>query len=71
MFFELIKNPLVRTILTMAIFILFFNHGLNNWMPTILQSYGMDSTQAGYWASLPTAIGALSALIIPRLATGE
>jgi len=70
-FFELIKNPLVRTILTMAIFILFFNHGLNNWMPTILQSYGMDATQAGYWASLPTAIGALSALIIPRLATGE
>ena len=55
----------------MAIFILFFNHGLNNWMPTILQSYGMDSTRAGYWASLPTAIGALSALIIPRLATGE
>ena len=55
----------------MAIFIPFFNHGLNNWMPTILQSYGMDSTRAGYWASLPTAIGALSALIIPRLATGE
>ena len=40
-------------------------------MPTILQSYGMVSTRAGYWASLPTAIGALSALIIPRLATGE
>ena len=29
-FFKLIKNPLVRTILTMAIFILFFDHGLNN-----------------------------------------
>ena len=70
-FFELIKNPMVRTILTMAIFILFFNHGLNNWMPTILQGYGMDATSAGYWASLPTGIGAISALIIPRLATGE
>jgi cyanate permease len=70
-FFELIKNPMVRTILTMAIFILFFNHGLNNWMPTILQSYGMDAARAGYWASLPTGVGAISALIIPRLATGE
>jgi len=70
-FFELIKNPMVRTILTMAIFILFFNHGLNNWMPTILQSYGMDAARAGYWASLPTGVGAISALIIPRLATGD
>lgn len=70
-FFELIRNPLVRIILIMAIFILFFNHGLNNWMPTILQGYGMDAKSAGYWASLPTGIGALSALIIPRLATAE
>jgi len=70
-FFELIKNPVVRTILTMGIFILFFNHGLNNWMPTILQSYGMDAARAGYWASLPTAVGVLSALVIPRLATAE
>ena len=70
-FLELIQNPVVRIILTMAIFILFFNHGLNNWMPTILQSYGMDATRAGYWASLPTGIGAISALIIPRLATAE
>ena len=70
-FFQLMKNPLVRTILTMAVFILFFNHGLNNWMPTILRSYGMGAAEAGYWASLPTVVGAVSALIVPRLATGK
>lgn len=70
-FFELIRDPFVRTILIMAVFILAFNHGLNNWMPTILQSYGMDAKSAGYWASLPTFVGIFSALIIPRLATKE
>lgn len=70
-FRELVGNPMVRTVLTMGVFILFFNHGLNNWMPTILQSYGMDAAHAGYWASLPTAVGAVSALVVPRLATGE
>ena len=68
-FAELIKNPIVRIILVMAVFILFFNHGLNNWMPTILQSYGMGAVEAGYWASLPTGVGLIGALIIPRLAT--
>lgn len=70
-FFELIRDPFVRTVLIMAVFILGFNHGLNNWMPTILQGYGMDAKSAGYWASLPTYVGIFSALIIPRLATKE
>ena len=70
-FFELIRDPFVRTVLIMAVFILGFNHGLNNWMPTILQSYGMDAKSAGYWASLPTFVGIFAALTIPRLATQE
>jgi cyanate permease len=68
-FFELMRDPVVRIVLLMSVFILFYNHGINNWMPTILVSYGMDAETAGYWASLPTAVGLLSALIIPRLAT--
>lgn len=70
-FLELIRDPFVQTVLVMAVFILGFNHGLNNWMPTILQGYGMDAKSAGYWASLPTFVGIFSALIIPRLATKE
>jgi cyanate permease len=55
----------------MAIGIFFFNHGINNWLPEILRSGGMSAASAGYWASLPTAIGIVGALIIPRLALPE
>ena len=56
-FRELISLPAVRIIVTMGVFILAFNHGLNNWLPTILKSYGMTASEAGYWASIPTVFG--------------
>lgn len=56
----------VRLMLLMAIGIFFYNHGLNNWLPVLLQSHGMSATAAGLWASLPTAVGIVGALIIPR-----
>lgn len=70
-FFELINIPTVRIVLFMGLFILFFNHSLNAWLPEILRSGGMNATSAGYWASIPTAVGLLSALILPRLAVPE
>ncbi len=70
-FMELVRLPVVRLVLCMGIFILFFNHGFNNWLPTILESNGMGRVEAGYWASIPTAFGMISALILPRLATRE
>jgi cyanate permease len=70
-FAELLRLPAVRIVLLMAIGIFFFNHGLNNWLPEILRSGGMSAAAAGYWASLPTAIGIAGALIIPRLALPE
>ncbi|MGB0575354.1 MAG: CynX/NimT family MFS transporter [Alphaproteobacteria bacterium] len=70
-FFELLSIPLVRIILVMGIFILFFNHGLTHWLPTILQEKGMDEVTAGYWASIPTIFGLCTAPFIPRLATPE
>lgn len=70
-FMELVRHPVVRLVLLMGIFILFFNHGFNNWLPTILETGGMSKVEAGYWASIPTAFGMISALILPRLATRE
>ncbi len=70
-FVELLRLPAVRLILAMSICIFFFNHGLNNWLPEILRSRGMSAAAAGYWAAVPTAIGILGALVIPRLATPE
>ena len=70
-FRELINLPAVRIIVTMGVFILAFNHGLNNWLPTILKSYGMTASEAGYWASLPTVFGMVASLTLPKLANKE
>jgi len=67
-FAELLHLPAVRIILLMAIGMFFFNHGINNWLPEILRSGGMSAAAAGYWASIPTAVGIAGALVIPRLA---
>ncbi len=67
-FVELLRLRPVRLVLLMSIGIFFFNHGLNNWLPEILRSGGMSAAGAGYWASIPTAVGIAGALTIPRLA---
>jgi cyanate permease len=70
-FAELLRLPAVRTVLLMGMGIFFLNHGLNNWLPEILRNGGMSAAAAGYWASIPTAVGIPGALIIPRLALPE
>jgi MFS transporter, CP family, cyanate transporter len=69
LFASLIRLREVRLILVMSTGIFFFNHALNNWLPEILRSGGMDAKSAGFWAALPTAVGIAAALLIPRLAT--
>ncbi len=68
---ELITKPAVIIVLFMSIFVFMFNHGLNNWLPELLQSHGLSAVNAGYWAAIPTVIGIAGSLIIPRLATPE
>ena len=70
-FLELVRDPVVRMVLLMGLFILFYNHGMNHWLPEILRSFGMTPTAAGWWAAVPTAIGMLAALTLPRMATPE
>ena len=48
-----------------------FNHGLNNWLPTLLRSSGLEPKEADLWAMIPTLIGVAGSLLIPRLATPE
>jgi len=66
---ELISQRLVRLVLIMGLLILFFNHGLVQWLPTILVENGMTHAEAGYWSSIPAIIGLISAPFINRLAT--
>lgn len=65
---RLLSLRLVRALLWMSIGVFFFNHALNNWLPEILRTGGMDPVAAGYWASIPTTIGILSAFFLPRAA---
>jgi cyanate permease len=70
-FAEILSVPRVRLILAISVGVFFINHGMNNWLPEVLRSYGYSAVAAGYWASLPAAIGILGVLVIPRLATKE
>jgi cyanate permease len=65
----ILKIPGVRLVLAMSVGVFLYNHGLNNWLPELLQSGGMDATSAGFWAALPMLIGIIGSLTIPRLAT--
>ncbi len=70
-FARLLRLRVVQLTLLMGIGIFFFNHALNNWLPEILRAGGMDAVRAGHWAAIPTAVGIIGALTIPRLATGS
>ncbi len=66
---ELLRLPVVPVMLAVAVGIFAFNHGATHWLPELLRHGGMSASEAGYWAALPTFVGILGALVIPRLAT--
>lgn len=70
-FADLVRARSVQIVLLMSTGIFFFNHALNNWLPEILRRGGMDAQAAGFWASIPTAVGIAAALIVPRLAVAS
>ncbi len=70
-FREIVGLPQVQLVLVMSIGIFLFNHGLNNWLPEMLRTRGLSPAAAGYWAAIPTVVGVVGALTIPRLATPE
>lgn len=70
-FAGILHLPDVRLILVMSIGIFFINHALNNWLPEILQGRGFSPVEAGFWAAIPSSVGILGVLIIPRLATPQ
>lgn len=66
---ELIVSRPVQVVLFMSVGVFLFNHGLNNWMVELLRLHGMSAEDAGYWATVPTLVGIVGSLVIPRLAT--
>ena len=67
-FKRLIRIPAFQIVLAISIGIFFCNHSMNNWLPEILRSKGIDATTAGFLASVPVVFSVLSSLVIPRLA---
>lgn len=67
----LLAQPAIVLVLIMSVSVMMFGHGLNNWLPELLQSHGLSAVNAGYWAAVPTAIGIVGSLMIPRLATPD
>ncbi|MDA0987929.1 MAG: MFS transporter [Chloroflexi bacterium] len=61
-----IRNVQIIVVLAVATFLL--NHGLNNWLPTLLQERDMTMSQAGFWTAASTLAGAFGLLVIPALA---
>ena len=68
---QLLRSRPVQIVLLMSVGVFLFNHGLNNWLVELLRVHGMTSEQAGYWATIPTIVGIVGSLVIPRLATPE
>ena len=67
----LLRLRSVQLVLLMSVGVLFFTHGLSNWMPELLRSGGMSVNQASLWAALPVVVAIAGALVIPRLASRE
>lgn len=70
-FSKLLRSATVRLVLLLAVGIFIFNHALNNWLPEILRTGGMTATEAGFWASIPSLVGTVASLTLPRIATGR
>jgi MFS transporter, CP family, cyanate transporter len=70
-FAEMLANRQVVILLGVGVGVFFINHALNNWLPELLRHAGMDAVNAGTWASIPTAVGLVASVLLPRFATPE
>ena len=61
----------VRLILLMSIGVFSINHAMSNWLVEVLHNFGAGLKQASLLALIPAAVGIVSALTLPRLATGS
>jgi cyanate permease len=65
---ELLANRNVQVILLLAFGAFLLNHGLGNWLPTLLQERGFGSGAAGTWIAFATLFSAVGMFTLPALA---
>ncbi len=67
-FNDLIHIRNVQIIMVLAIATFCLNHGLNNWLPTLLQEKSMTLSEAGFWTAISTMTGVIGLIVVPSLA---
>ena len=67
-FWTLLSIRNVRIIMVLAISTFLLNHGLNNWIPTLLQEKGMSLSEGGVWAAISMLSGVIGLMVIPSIA---
>ena len=68
---DLLDISAVRLILLMSVGVFAINHGMGNWLVEIIRAQGVGAERASLLASIPVAVGIVSALTLPRFAIGE
>ena len=68
---EIVRIPAVRLILSMSVAVFAINHGMGNWLVEMLKDLGASPNKASALATIPVAVGVLSALTLPRMAVGS
>jgi cyanate permease len=66
---QLLAGSSVQIVLVLALGSFLYNHGIGNWMVEMLRAGSRSAGEASGLAALTTAVGIVSALIVPRLAT--
>jgi cyanate permease len=64
----LLANRNVQVILLLAFGAFLLNHGLGNWLPTLLQERGFSGGAAGTWMGFATLFSAVGMFTLPALA---
>ena len=60
----LFRIPNVRVVLFLVFAVFLLNHGLTNWLPTVLTDKGIGAASAGIMAAVPSFVGILALLLI-------
>ena len=68
---EVVRIPAVGLILLMSVAVFAINHGMGNWLVEMLKDLGASPSKASALATIPVAVGVLSALTLPRIAVGS
>ena len=63
----LMRERSMQLVLLLAVAVFFVNHGLNNWMPKILEDGGVSASAAGFITAASYGAGAAGSLLLPHL----